>query len=164
MRDLVRTSLRLNPRWIVVGEVRGPEALDLVRAFNTGHCGAGTIHANSAYDAMLALEGLILQSGLDVPARAVKEMVSRAIHIVIHVGELSDHSRRLMEIAEVQGLDYDRSSTFPPYKLRTLYQFEFKSYDDDGKAHGKFIVKEKPSWLKELQMIPNYFVPNFWRK
>lgn len=161
--DLVRTSLRLNPRWIIVGEVRGSEALDLVRAFNTGHCGAGTIHANSAYDALLALEGLILQSGLDVPARAVKEMVSRAIHVVIHMGELSDHSRRLMEIAEVQGLDYDRSSTFPPYKLRTLYQFEFSHFEKSGKAQGEFAVKEKPSWIKDLQMIPDYQLPHFWR-
>jgi len=164
LRDLIRTSLRMNPRWIIVGEVRGPEALDLVRAFNTGHCGAGTIHANSTYDAMLALEGLILQSGLDVPARAVKEMVSRAIHVVIHMGELPDHSRRLMEIAEVQGLDYDRSTSFPPYKLRTLYQFEFSHYGTDGKACGQFLVKETPSWLSELQMIPDYQVPYFWRQ
>jgi pilus assembly protein CpaF len=164
LRDLVRTSLRLNPRWVIVGEVRGPEALDLVRAFNTGHCGAGTIHANSAYDALLALEGLILQSGLDVPARAVKEMVSRAIHIVIQMGELSDHSRRLMEIAEVQGLDYDRSSTFPPYKLQTLYQFESNHFGNDGKAIGMFAIKEKPSWLKDLQRIPNYQMPHFWRQ
>jgi pilus assembly protein CpaF len=164
LRDLVRTSLRLNPRWVIVGEVRGPEALDLVRAFNTGHCGAGTIHANSAYDALLALEGLILQSGLDVPARAVKEMVSRAIHTVVQVGELSDHSRRVMEIAEVQDLDYDRSATFPPYKLRTLYQFEFGFYGIDGKAHGQFMVRETPSWLKDLQLIPNYQMPDFWRQ
>ncbi|MBN1566807.1 MAG: CpaF family protein [Acidobacteria bacterium] len=163
LRDLVRTSLRLNPRWVIVGEVRGPEALDLVRSFNTGHSGAGTIHANSAYDALLALEGLILQSGLDVPARAVKEMVSRAIHVVVQMGELSDHSRRLMEIAEVQGLDYDRSATFPPYKLRTLYQFEFKHFDADGKTHGKFKVRETPSWVKDLQLIRNYQMPDFWR-
>jgi pilus assembly protein CpaF len=162
LRDLIRASLRMNPRWILVGEVRGPEALDLVRAFNTGHCGAGTIHANSTYDALLALEGLILQSGLDVPARAVKEMVSRAIHIVIHMGELPDHSRRLMEIAEVQGLDYDRSSSFPPYKLQTLYQFEFQNYEADGKACGQFLVREKPSWIGELQLIPNYQLPDFW--
>jgi pilus assembly protein CpaF len=164
LRDLVRTSLRLNPRWIIVGEVRGPEALDLVRAFNTGHCGAGTIHANSTFDALLALESLILQSGLDVPSRAVKEMVSRAIHIVIQMGEFSDHSRRLMEIAEVQGLDYERSATFPPYKLRKLYQFELGHYGADGKAHGQFQVKEKPSWLKELQTIAGYRISDVWRQ
>ena len=164
LRDLVRTSLRMNPRWVIVGEVRGAEALDLVRAFNTGHCGAGTIHANSSFDALLALEALILQAGLDLPARAVKEMVSRAIHVVVQMRELPDHSRRLMEIAEVQGLDYDGSATFPSYKLRTLYQFEFAGYTSDGKAHGQFAVRDRPSWLRELRLIPNYEVPQFWQE
>ncbi|MDR0841838.1 MAG: Flp pilus assembly complex ATPase component TadA [Acidobacteriota bacterium] len=162
LRDLVRASLRMNPRWIIVGEVRGPEALDLVRAFNTGHCGAGTIHASSAYDALLALESLILQSGLDVPARAAKEMVSRAIQVVVHMGELPDHSRRVMEIAEVQGLDYDRSASFPPYRMRTLHQFEFDRYDADGKACGKFFVKDKPTWVGELRLVPGFETPSFW--
>ena len=147
LRELVRTSLRMNPRWIIVGEVRGPEALDLVRAFNTGHCGAGTIHSNSTYDALLALESLILQSGLDIPARGIKEMVSRAVHVVVQMAQLADHSRRLMEIAEVEGLDYDRSPSFPPYKLRKLYQFD--------KADGRFTVREDLSRAPEHQMAPN---------
>jgi pilus assembly protein CpaF len=162
LRDLVRTSLRLNPRWIVVGEVRGAEALDLVRAFNTGHSGAGTIHSNSAYDALLALESLILQSGLDVPARAVKEMVSRAIQIVVQVNQLSDHSRKVTKIAEIEGLDYERSVEFPPYKLRTLYRFEFSHYDATDKAHGHFCIQDPPSWLGDLKMIPGYQLPDFW--
>jgi pilus assembly protein CpaF len=145
LRDLVRNSLRMNPKWIIVGEVRGAEALDLVRAFNTGHYGAGTIHANSSYDALLALESLILQSGLDVSARAVKELVARAIQIVIQVSQLPDHSRRVVEMAEVEGLDYERSLEFPPYKLRTLYRFEFSHYDTTDKAHGDFIVQDAPS-------------------
>ncbi len=164
LRDLVRTSLRMNPRWIVVGEVRGPEALDLVRAFNTGHSGAGTIHANSTYDALLALEALILQSGLDVPARAVKEMVSRAIHVVVQMCQLPDQSRRVMEVAEVQGLDYERSAVFPPYKLQSLYGYEFSSYGSSGGCRGSFSVRESPSWLRELEWIPDYQAPDFWRK
>jgi len=164
LRDLVRTSLRMNPRWIIVGEVRGAEALDLVRAFNTGHYGTGTIHANSAYDSLLALESLILQSGLDVPARAVKEMVSRAIQIVIQLSQLPDHSRKVVEIAEVEGLGYDRSVDFPPYKLRTLYRFEFHHYDADGKALGQFVVRNHPSWLKDLKSVPGYQLPDFWEK
>jgi len=162
LRDLVRTSLRMNPRWIIVGEVRGPEALDLVRAFNTGHYGAGTIHANSAYDALLAMEALILQSGLDVSARAVKEMVSRAVQSVIQVSQLPDHSRKVVEIAEVEGLDYERSAGFPPYKLRNLYQFEFANYDAQQRAQGTFRVKEGPSWINELKRIPDYQLPGFW--
>ena len=164
LRDLIRTSLRMNPRWVIVGEVRGAEALDLVRAFNTGHFGAGTIHANSAEGALSALESLILQAGLDVSARAIKEMVHRAIHIVVHVEALPDHSRRLMEIIEVEGLDYDRSPHEPPYKTRTLYRFEFEGYDANGKAIGRFLVKEPPSWLDKLKLIPNFEMPDFWRE
>jgi Type II/IV secretion system protein len=136
--------------------------LDLVRAFNTGHSGAGTIHANSAYDALLAVESLILQSGVDVPARAVKEMVSRAIQIVVQVNQLPDHSRKVIEIAEIQGLDYERSVEFPSYKLRTLYRFEFSHYDTNHKAHGHFFVQDAPSWLGDLKMIPGYQLPDFW--
>ena len=163
LRNLIRASLRMNPRWVVVGEVRGPEALDLIRAFNTGHCGMGTIHASSAYDALLALESLVSQSGADVPVRAVKEMVARAVHVVIHTGELHDHSRRLLEIAEVEGLDYDRSASMPPYMTRTLYQFEFDRYDSDGKAMGQFAVREPPSWIDSLRQIPEMETPSFWR-
>jgi pilus assembly protein CpaF len=162
LRELVRTSLRMNPRWLIVGEVRGPEALDLVRAFNTGHYGAGTIHANSAYDSLLALESLILQSGLDVPGRAVKEMVARAIHVVVHVRELPDHSRKILEIAEVQGLDYERSKDLPPYKLQSLYRFEFSHYDEECRVKGKFAVQHRPSWLGQLYMLPDCQLPDFW--
>ena len=164
LRDLVRTSLRMNPRWVIVGEVRGAEALDLCRAFNTGHAGAGTIHSNSAYDALLALDGLVLQSGLDVPARAVKEMVSRAIHVVVHAGALPDHSRKLLEIIEVEGLDYDISAANPPYKTRTLYRYKFSHYDEAGKAVGRFHVCEPPSWINDLKMIPNFTTPDFWQQ
>jgi pilus assembly protein CpaF len=162
LRELVRTSLRMNPNWLVVGEVRGPEALDLVRAFNTGHYGAGTIHANSAYDSLLALEGLILQSGLDVPGRAIKEMVARAIHVVVHIGKLRDHSRKVLEIAEVRGLDYERSKELPPYTLQSLYRFEFSHYDENRKAEGRFAVQNRPSWLNQMHMIPDCDVPDFW--
>ncbi len=162
LRDLIRMSLRMNPRWIIVGEVRGPEALDLVRAFNTGHSGAGTIHSNSPYDALLALEALILQSGLDIPARAIKEMVSRAIHVVVQVGQLHDHSRSPMEIAEVEGLDYERSASFPTYRLRPLYRFEFTSGPSDIRITSRFSVCEKPSWLPQMRMTPNAKIPWFW--
>jgi len=159
--ELVRASLRINPTWIIVGEVRDEEAIELVRAFNTGHHGAGTIHANSAYDALEALEILSLPSRL--PHLAIKGLVSRTIHIVVHMGVLPDQSRRIMEIIEVEGLDYDRSAENPPYKTRTLYEFEFDHYDADGKAHGRFVVKEPPTWVNKLKLIPNFQMPDFWK-
>jgi hypothetical protein len=113
---------------------------------------------------LLALASLILQSGLDVPARAVKEMVSRAIQIVVQLTQLPDHSHKVMEIAEVEGLDYDCSVEFPPYKLHTLYRFEFSHYGPDRKALGQFTVPNHPSWLRDLKMIPDYQVPDFWEE
>ena len=162
LRHLVVASLRMNPQWVIVGEVRGPEAYDLVRAFNTGHAGMGTIHASSAYDALLALESLVLQSGTDVP-RAAKEMVSRAIHIVIYARELPDHSRKILEIIEVQGLDYSVSENNPTYKTRTLYRYDFSHYDENEKAVGRFIVEEPPSWADQLKLLPKFKVPEFWQ-
>jgi hypothetical protein len=111
---------------------------------------------------LLALENLILQSGLDVPGRAVKEMVARAIHVVIQVGQLPDHSRKVLEIAEVQGLDYERSQDLPPYKLSSLYRFEFSCYDENRKAEGRFALQHRPSWLNQLHMIPDCELPDFW--
>ena len=163
LRDLVKASLRMNPRWVIVGEVRGAEAFELVRAFNTGHFGAGTIHANTASGALSALEMLIMQAGMEMSSRAIKEMVCHAIHIVIHMEALPDHSRRLMEIIEVNGLDYDISPHEPPYKTRTLYRYQFDRYDANGKAVGSFHVGDQPSWIDKLKMIPNFQMPDFWQ-
>src|SRR5262249_8107087 len=111
---------------------------------------------------LLALESLILQSGLDVPGRAVKEMVARAIYAVIHVGKLPDESRKVLEIAEVQGLDYERSKDLPPYKLQSLYRFEFSHYDEQRGVKGQFAAQHRPSWLNELHMVPDCQLPDFW--
>ena len=112
LRDLVRTSLRMNPRWIIVAKF-ADRSVRFSARFNTGHYGPAP-STPIPLRRLACLEGLILQSGLDVPARAVKEMVSRAIHVVVQMRELPDHSRRLMEIAEVLGLNYDTSAAFPP--------------------------------------------------
>ncbi len=162
LRDLVRNSLRMYPKWVIVGEVRGAEALDLVRAFNTGHCGMGTIHANSVYDALLAMENLILQSGLEMSARAVRDMVARAVRVVVQVDQLPDDSRKIVEIAEVLGLDYDRSSNYPPYMMNTLYRYNFQCYDDGGRAVGSFESANRPQFFSDLARIRNYEPPDCW--
>ncbi|HQG93485.1 MAG TPA: ATPase, T2SS/T4P/T4SS family, partial [Acidobacteriota bacterium] len=153
--------LRMNPKWVIVGEVRGAEALDLIRAFNTGHAGMSTVHANSAYDALVALENLVLQSGLDIPARAVKELVSRAIQAVVQVGQLPDESRKIMEIAEVNGLDYAESPVFPPYRVTPLYRLRLGGIDSRGRFSGRFEATGRPSFLDELRLrdIP---IPEVW--
>jgi len=163
LKDLVRTSLRVNPHWIIVGEVRGAEAFNLCRAFTTGHGGMGTIHANSAEDALMALGSLIWEAGANTD-RAIKEMVARAIHIVVYSGMLPDYSRKLMEIIEVQGLDRSNpNNPDPPYKVRTLYKYEFSHYDENKKAVGQFHVVEPPSWIDKLKLLPDFTMPVFWQ-
>ena len=106
LRDLVRHAVRMRPDRLIVGEVRGGEALDMLQALNTGHAGAmTTIHANSARDALSRLETLVLMAGIDLPVRAVRQQIRGAITIVVYVGRLVDGSRKVLSIAEVTGLD-----------------------------------------------------------
>jgi len=163
LRELVKNALRMNPTWLIVGEVRGDEAVDLLRAFNTGHCGAGTIHANSAFDALLALENLVRMGGRDVGALALKEQVARAIHIVVQVNQFPDESRKVVEIMEVEGLDYDVSPAHPPYRLRPLYRFMHEGFSREGQVTGNFCVEEHPTWIEELKMVPDVPMPAAWR-
>ena len=106
IRDLVRNALRMRPDRIVVGECRGPEALDMLQAMNTGHEGSlTTVHANSPRDALARLETMVLMAGTELPLAAVREQVARAIDIVIQVARRPDGSRRIVEIAELAGME-----------------------------------------------------------
>ncbi len=108
IRDLVINSLRMRPDRIVVGEVRGGEALDMLQAMNTGHDGSlTTLHANTARDALRRLETMVLMSGMDLPLRAVREQIASALDCIIHLERLSDGSRRVVQVAEVQGMEGD---------------------------------------------------------
>ena len=102
IRDLLRNALRMRPDRIVIGEVRGPEALDLLTALNTGHDGAlSTVHANSPRDAIARLETLALMAGVGLPHEAIAEQVRRGIDLLVHLRRMPDGSRRVTEIAEV---------------------------------------------------------------
>ena len=123
----------------------------------------GTIHSNSAEDALEALASLMMTSGGNITDRAIKTKVSRAIQIVIYSGMLPDYSRKLMEIIEVEGLDRTNpNDPDPPYKIRTLYKYEFDRYDENKKAVGRFIVCEPPSWINKLKLLPDFQIPDFW--
>jgi pilus assembly protein CpaF len=105
-RDLVRNTLRMRPDRIIVGEVRGPEIYDMLQAMNTGHDGSlSTIHANSTRDVLLRLETLMLLSGIDIPQRAIRELISSAINVVIQTGRYSDGSRKVSGISEIVGME-----------------------------------------------------------
>src|SRR5438105_4022536 len=105
-RDLVKNALRMRPDRIVIGEVRGGEAIDMLQAMNTGHDGSlTTIHANTPRDALARLETMILMAGLELPARAIREQIVAAIHFVVHVQRFEDGVRRVGSIAEITGLE-----------------------------------------------------------
>ncbi len=108
IRDLVINCLRMRPDRIVVGEVRGGEALDMLQAMNTGHDGSlTTLHANTARDALHRLETMVLMSGMDLPLRAVREQIASALDVIVHLERLSDGSRKVVQVAEVQGMEGD---------------------------------------------------------
>lgn len=132
IRDLVQASLRLRPDRLVVGEIRGGEALDLLQALNTGHSGSmSTIHANSAEDSLLRLETCALMSGIGMPLEALRAQVASAIQVVIQTARLADGSRKITGITEVRGLENGR------YHCDELYKFTQERMDENGVIHGR---------------------------
>ncbi len=121
IRDLVRNSLRMRPDRIVVGEVRGGEALDMLQAMNTGHEGSlSTLHANTPRDALSRLETMVLMAGLDLPARSIREQIASAVNLMVHLSRMGDGSRRVTEIAEITGIEGDTIT------LSTLFGFDHR--------------------------------------
>jgi pilus assembly protein CpaF len=119
IRDLVRNSLRMRPDRIVVGEVRGPEALDMLQAMNTGHDGSlSTLHANSPRDALARLETMVMMGGYDLPLRAVREQIASAVDLLIQIERMNDGVRRVVAITEVQRMEADVIT------LQDLYTFQ----------------------------------------
>jgi pilus assembly protein CpaF len=131
IRMLVRNSLRMRPDRIVVGEVRGPEALDMLQAMNTGHDGSlSTIHANSPRDALSRVETMVLMAGYDLPVRAIREQVSSALDAIIHLDRLEDGSRRVTSITEVQRMESDVIT------MQELFKFQIDEVTADGAIVG----------------------------
>ncbi len=132
IRDLVRNSLRMRPDRIIVGEARGPEALDMLQAMNTGHDGSlTTIHCNSPRDALSRIETMVLMAGMEIPLRAIREQVASALDLIVHVGRLRDGTRRVTHVSEVSGMESDT------IVLQDLYLFDFgMGVDNDGRYLG----------------------------
>lgn len=131
IRDLVRNSLRMRPDRLVVGEVRGGEALDMLQAMNTGHDGSLTTgHSNSPRDMISRLETMVLMAGIDFPIRAIREQIASAIDIIVHQSRLQDGSRKITHITEVLGMEGDIIT------LQDVFIFDRKGLDDRGKVKG----------------------------
>jgi pilus assembly protein CpaF len=132
IRDLVRNALRMRPDRIVVGEVRGGEALDMLQAMNTGHDGSiSTIHANTPRDALSRLETMVLMAGMELPVRAIREQVASGIHLIVHQARFKDGSRRFTHVTEVVGMEGDVIT------LQDLFLFDFgMGVEEDGRFRG----------------------------
>ena len=133
MRQLVINSLRMRPDRIVVGEVRGEEAFDMLQAMNTGHEGSlTTVHANSPRDALSRVENMVSMANLNIPERAIRQQIANAVHAVVQVARLSDGSRKVITVSEVTGMDGDSIT------LQDIFVFERSGVDESGKVRGAF--------------------------
>ena len=145
IRDLIKSSLRMRPDRIVVGEVRGGEAIDMIQALNTGHDGSlSTGHANSAKDMLSRLETMVLMA-MDLPLPAIRGQIASGIDIIVHLGRLRDKSRKLLEIVEVLGYENDE------IKTSVLYEFCEEGEDDQGKIKGRFLPRQKLQSVGKLK-------------
>lgn len=132
IRDLIKTALRMRPDRIIIGEVRGSEAIDMLQALNTGHDGSlSTGHANSSSDMLTRLETMVLM-GMDLPLAAVRRQIASGVDIIVHLGRLRDRSRRVLEIVEILGFENNEIITAP------LYQFQ-ESGEENGRITGELI-------------------------
>lgn len=147
IRDLVKNSLRMRPDRIVVGEVRGGEALDMLQAMNTGHDGSLTTgHANTPRDMLARLETMVLMAGMDLPVKAIREQISSAIDIIVQQSRLKDGTRRITQITEVVGMEGDIIT------LQDIFVFKQRGKDEKGRILGDFEPTGiKPRFLEKLQ-------------
>jgi pilus assembly protein CpaF len=148
-RDLVRNALRMRPDRIVIGEVRGGEALDMLQAMNTGHEGSlTTIHANDTLDAMSRLEVMVSMAGFELPANIVRKYISSAITLVVHLARLKGGARRITRVAEIAGLDNGE------YVMRDLFGYKQCGVDEHGMSRGYFYATGNvPRFLPRLHDV-----------
>ncbi len=141
IRELVRNALRMRPDRIIVGEVRGAESLDMLQAMNTGHDGSmSTVHANSPRDALHRVETMVLMAGFDLPVRAIRQQVSSALDLIVHLDRFEDGSRRISHITEVQRMESDVIT------LQDLFVFKVESIAADRTVNGEV----KPTGLRPM--------------
>jgi len=133
MRDLVKNALRMRPDRIILGEVRGAEALDLLQAMNTGHDGSmGTLHANTPREALTRLENMVGMAGINLPSKAVRTQITSAVNLIVQISRMRDGIRRITHVTEVTGMEGDVIVT------QDLFTFEFQGEDENGKLLGEF--------------------------
>ena len=142
LRDLLRNSLRMRPSRILLGEIRGSEAMDYLQAVNSGHRGCSAVlHAASPADALRRVETLSLYAGLNLPASAIRRQIASGIDLIIQQDQLHDGSRKVTHISEIRGIEDDE------ILVQDLFRYELESTDEAGRAHGRFVALDAPADL-----------------
>ena len=160
LRDLLRNSLRMRPSRILLGEIRGAEAMDYLQAVNSGHRGCSAVlHAASPADALRRVETLSLYAGLNLPASAIRRQIASGIDLIVQQDQLHDGSRKITHITELRGLADGE------ILLQDLFRYELQSTDADGRTHGRFVAVNAPSDLEAFHRIgiklsPELFSPD----
>ncbi|MFC1675262.1 CpaF family protein, partial [Candidatus Omnitrophota bacterium] len=149
IRDLFRNTLRMRPDRILIGECRSVEALDMLQAMNTGHDGSmTTIHANSTGNVLVRLDSMILMSDIELPIRAIREMIASAINLVVHTARLHDGSRKITQITEIAGMKDELH-----VDIRDIFLFKHSGMDKDGRIKGDFRATGYiPSFIEDLRL------------
>lgn len=160
IRDLFRNSLRMRPDRIIIGECRGSETLDMLQAMNTGHDGSlTTIHANSTSDVLTRLDSMILMSGVELPIRAIREMIASAVDIIIHTARLSDGSRKVIQITEIAGMKDEIH-----IDLQDIFCFKQSGIDSQGNVLGSYqATGYVPSFIDEIKVKGIYLPEDLFK-
>ena len=159
-RDLVRNALRMRPNRIILGEVRGGEALDMLQAMNTGHDGSiSTIHANTVRDAMARLATMVMMTGMDLPDRAIREQIASAHQCHYPPGAVSDGTRKIVKIAEITGMEGNT------IVMQDIFCFEQKGVDKDGRVVGEFnATGVRPHFAERFKMCGFKLPPDIFER
>ncbi|MBP7087771.1 MAG: CpaF family protein [Candidatus Omnitrophica bacterium] len=150
LRDLIRNSLRMRPDRLIIGEIRGPEALDLIQAMSTGHRGTlAVIHGNSPLEIVSRLEALVLSSGIKIPIEEVKKMIGNTLNVIVQQERFIDGIRRITHISEVRGIEREEVA------IQDLFIFQREGKTTDGKIKGKFktVMRNYPRFFAEFQKL-----------
>ena len=159
IRQLVINALRMRPDRIIVGEVRGGEALDMLQAMNTGHDGSlTTAHSNTPRDTLARIETMTLMAGMDLPLRAIREQIASAIHVIVHLDRLADGKRKITQVSEVQGMEGD------VIVMQDIFRYVQTGFQN-GRVEGYFTAMGiRPTFMEKIEtaginLPPNLFNP-----
>jgi len=157
-RDLLRNALRMRPDRIIIGEIRGAEAFEMMQAMNTGHEGSlSTVHANSPRDALSRVENMVLMAGIELPISAIREQMASALHLIIQLQRFPDGSRRIVRVSEITGLEG------PTITMQDLFVFRTEGLDAEGKIVGRYRPTGlRPTFSEQLELQGCHFDPEMF--